>query len=130
MNSSNKIKKTKLISYKEKKGRNYIQNWSNVKGGDSLKKQLLDATKAYVESGEKLKAIIGEDNIIHNTFVGMQSIEKMENSSDKESPVVKATVENCKRLTELTNLTGKLVHKHGVDFSLVQATKRQIFRAK
>ncbi|KAM9982046.1 hypothetical protein ACTFIY_004361 [Dictyostelium cf. discoideum] len=125
--STNKVKKTKLISYKETKGRVYIKSWDKDKDGDSLKNQLLAATKAYVESGEKLKAIIGEDGIIHNTFIGMKSIEKMEN---EEGPAVKATVENCKRLTELTNLTGKLVHKHGVDFSLIQATKRQIFRAK
>ncbi|EGC29053.1 hypothetical protein DICPUDRAFT_159421 [Dictyostelium purpureum] len=127
--SSNKVNKTKLISYKEKKGRVYIKSWDKVLKGDSLKKELLAATKAYVESSKKLKGIIGEDNIIHNTFIGMKNIEELEKSSDNENVAVKATVENCKRLTELVNLTGKLIHKHGIDIILIQNTKRQIFRA-
>ncbi|KAK5576092.1 hypothetical protein RB653_007230 [Dictyostelium firmibasis] len=114
------FKKTSLTKKKEIK--KYIK-WEDIENGEKLRSQLITATQAYKKAGEDLKQIIGEDSIIHNTFIGMKNIEKLEGDTDKDNPATTKTVELCKSLKNLTKLTGRLIRKHKVDFILIQQTK-------
>ncbi|KAN0021992.1 hypothetical protein ACTFIU_004141 [Dictyostelium citrinum] len=123
------VKKTGIKKNKSKKI--FISKWEDIENGEQLKTQLIEASKEYKEAGEHLKQIVGEDSIIHNTFIGMRNIEKLESDLvNKDDMATKKTVEFCKKLKALTKLTGNLIHTHNIDFLLIQRTKSMVFNTQ
>ncbi|KAM9975397.1 hypothetical protein ACTFIW_010425 [Dictyostelium discoideum] len=100
--------------------------WKEVPNGDKLEEKLKEASREYAKAGERLKEVVGEDGMIHNTFIGMKGIDKLETGEDKDKLATKLTAEFCRRLKELTVLTGDLICVHKIDFLVVQKTKEDI----
>ncbi|KAM9958460.1 hypothetical protein ACTFIW_001329 [Dictyostelium discoideum] len=121
------VKKTGLT--KKKDNKKYSTNWDDVTDGEQLRAQLITATKAYKAAGDDLQQIIGPDSIIHNTFIGMKNIQNLESGNDKDKPANLKTAELCKKLKDLTKLTGTLIKKHKVDFLLIQNTKSTVLNS-
>ncbi|KYR01395.1 hypothetical protein DLAC_11506 [Tieghemostelium lacteum] len=124
MTETKHIKTTvpKLKIYTAKKSVRYIKTWDKH---PHLKEKLIRATVAYRDAMKRMERLVGGENAMNNVVVGMNHLPDLVelDKNQHQNKAVKPTIDSAAKLTELINLTGKLVHKHHIDWFLVAATK-------
>ncbi|KYR02753.1 hypothetical protein DLAC_00216 [Tieghemostelium lacteum] len=119
------IEKTKINIYRERdQNREYIKTWDNH---IHLRDRLIKATKEFNSSCKKVISACGSDDTINNVVYTMNNIEGLKKKKSNHV-VLNDSIETAEKLTALVNLTGELVHKHGIDFMLVRDTKHQYLK--
>ncbi|KAM9959230.1 hypothetical protein ACTFIR_000296 [Dictyostelium discoideum] len=69
------------------------------------------------------------DKAMWSYFIVAQYNNTEISGNDKDKPANLKTAELCKKLKDLTKLTGTLIKKHKVDFLLIQNTKSTVLNS-